>query len=185
MSVLNYVCIYFFFLLKMFVGPRWDNGVDMSTAQTFNPFLRIPAKLLCYSTKLSISISNSSRIFLLAYFLLLIPLKYLIYNGPFICTGFNAFLCIVSIRDEQRLLINILRRWEKIFVLTRCRTLNTLQFWYGVFIKYRVFSKILRYIPDSLVSLGFPSVSMSAHNGRSNTSAAAAELADFRKITTF
>ena len=51
---------------------------------------------------------------------------------------------------------------------------------YRVFIKYCVISKILKYIPDS----GFPSVSVCVHNGRSNTSAAA-ELAEFRKITTF
>ena len=55
---------------------------------------------------------------------------------------------------------------------------------YNVFIKYCVFSKILKYIPDSLAALGFPAVSVSVHNGRSNTSAAA-ELAEFRKITTF
>ena len=35
----------------------------------------------------------------------------------------------------------------------------------------------------TLASLGFPSVSVSVHNGRSNTSAAS-ELAEFRKITT-
>ena len=37
----------------------------------------------------------------------------------------------------------------------------------------------------TLASRGFPSESVSVHNGRSNTSAAAAELAEFRKITTF
>ena len=36
----------------------------------------------------------------------------------------------------------------------------------------------------TLASRGFPSESVSVHNGRSNTSAAA-ELAEFRKITTF
>ena len=35
-----------------------------------------------------------------------------------------------------------------------------------------------------MASLGLPSVSVSVHNGRSNTSAAA-ELAEFRKITKF
>ena len=49
---------------------------------------------------------------------------------------------------------------------------------YRVFIKYFVFSKILKYILDSVLS-----VSVSVHNGISNTSAAA-ELAEFRKITT-
>ena len=48
------------------------------------------------------------------------------------------------------------------------------------------FLEDLRYIPDSGLSLGFPSVSVSVHNnGRSNTSAAAVELAELRKITTF
>ena len=37
----------------------------------------------------------------------------------------------------------------------------------------------------TLASRGFPSESVSVHNGRSNTSAAAAELAELRKITTF
>ena len=37
---------------------------------------------------------------------------------------------------------------------------------------------------QTMASLGFPSVWVSLHNGRSNTSAAA-ELAEFRKITTF
>ena len=43
--------------------------------------------------------------------------------------------------------------------------------------------KILKYIPDSGLSR-FPLGSVCVHNGRSNTSAAA-ELAEFRKITTF
>ena len=47
-------------------------------------------------------------------------------------------------------------------------------------IKYCVIYKIFKYIQDS----GFPSMSVCVHNGRSNTSAAA-ELAEFRKITTF
>ena len=45
------------------------------------------------------------------------------------------------------------------------------------------FSKILKYIPDFGLSR-FPLGSVCVHNGRSNTSAAA-ELAEFRKITTF
>ena len=49
-----------------------------------------------------------------------------------------------------------------------------------MFIKYCVFSKILRYIPES-----GHSVSVSVHNGRPNASAAVAELAEFRKITKF
>ena len=55
---------------------------------------------------------------------------------------------------------------------------------YRVFIKYCVFLKILKYIPDSMASLGLPSVPVSVHNGRSNASAAA-ELEEFRKITIF
>ena len=50
---------------------------------------------------------------------------------------------------------------------------------YRVVIRYCVFSKILN-IFRTLASLGFPSVSVCEHNGRS-----AAELAEFRKITTF
>ena len=42
-----------------------------------------------------------------------------------------------------------------------------------VFLDFKIYS--------GLRPLGFPSVSMSVHNGRSNTSAAAAELAEFRK----
>ena len=58
-------------------------------------------------------------------------------------------------------------------------------FIYRVFIKYCVFPKILRYILDSGL-YRFPfRVSVCVHNGRSNTSAAAAKLAEFRKITTF
>ena len=45
---------------------------------------------------------------------------------------------------------------------------------------FRRFWNILR----TLASLGFPSVSVCVHNGRSNTSTAA-ELTEFRKITTF
>ena len=61
----------------------------------------------------------------------------------------------------------ILSQW-RIRIMKRCETLQT-NFSYRVLIKYCVFSKILEYIPDSL---GFPSVSVSVHNGRSNTSAA-------------
>ena len=51
-----------------------------------------------------------------------------------------------------------------------------------VFIKYCVLSEILKYVPDSGL-YRFPlSVSVCVHNGRSNTSTAA-ELAEFRKIT--
>ena len=54
---------------------------------------------------------------------------------------------------------------------------------YRVFIKYCVFSKILKYMPDSGLSRFPVGVSVSVHNGRSNTSAAAseAELAEFRR----
>ena len=51
---------------------------------------------------------------------------------------------------------------------------------YRVFIKYCVFLKILKYIPDSRFNLGVSECT----KGRPNTSAAA-ELAEFRKITTF
>ena len=54
---------------------------------------------------------------------------------------------------------------------------------YRVIIKYCI-SKILRYIPNSGVSWFPLGVSVSVHNGRSNTSTAA-ELAELRKITTF
>ena len=50
-----------------------------------------------------------------------------------------------------------------------------------MFVKYCVFSKILKYIPDSGLSLFPLGVSV---NGRSNT-IAAVELAEFKKITTF
>ena len=49
-----------------------------------------------------------------------------------------------------------------------------------MFIKYCVFSKILKYILDSY----FPLLSVSVRNDRLNTSAAA-ELVEYRKITTF
>ena len=54
---------------------------------------------------------------------------------------------------------------------------------YRVFIKNYVFLKILKYIPDSGLSR-LPSMSVGVHNGRSNTNAAA-DLVEFRKITTF
>ena len=47
------------------------------------------------------------------------------------------------------------------------------------------FSNILKYIPDSGLSRFPLGVSVCVHNGRLNTSAAAAELAEFRKIKTF
>ena len=47
-----------------------------------------------------------------------------------------------------------------------------------------VFFPSFFYIFRTLASLGFTSVLVSVHNGRSNTSAAAAELAELRKITT-
>ena len=47
------------------------------------------------------------------------------------------------------------------------------------------FRRFFKDIFRTLASLSFPSVSVSVHNGRSNTSAAAAELAEFRKIATF
>ena len=53
---------------------------------------------------------------------------------------------------------------------------------YRAFIKYCVFSKILKYIP---ASLGFPSVSVRVYTMVGQTPALAAELAEFRKITTF
>ena len=52
------------------------------------------------------------------------------------------------------------------------------------FIKYCVFSKISNIFRSLLASLGFPSVSVCVHNGRSNTSTAA-ELSELRNITTF
>ena len=55
---------------------------------------------------------------------------------------------------------------------------------YRVLIKYCVFLKMLKYIPDSGIYRFTLDVSECIHNGRSNTSAAA-ELAEFRKITTF
>ena len=55
-------------------------------------------------------------------------------------------------------------------------------FSYRVFIKYCVFSKILKYIPDSGLSRFLLGVSVCVNNSRSNTSIAA-ELAEFRKIT--
>ena len=55
---------------------------------------------------------------------------------------------------------------------------------YRVFIKYCVISKILKYIPDSVLSRFPLGASVCVHNGGSNTSAAA-ELAEFRKVTTF
>ena len=54
---------------------------------------------------------------------------------------------------------------------------------YRVFFKFGVFSNILRYIPDSGLSR-FPLGVSECTQGRSNTSTAA-ELAEFRKITTF
>ena len=54
---------------------------------------------------------------------------------------------------------------------------------YGVFIKYCVFIKRFQNIPDSVLSLF--SLGVGVHtSGRQNTSAAA-ELAEFRKITKF
>ena len=58
-------------------------------------------------------------------------------------------------------------------------------FFYRVFNKYCVFSKTLRYTPDSGLSRFPLGVSERVHNARSNTSAAAAELPELRKITTF
>ena len=49
--------------------------------------------------------------------------------------------------------------------------------------KYCVFSKILKYIPNTDPSR-FPLGVSCVHNGRSNTSTAS-ELAELRKITTF
>ena len=56
---------------------------------------------------------------------------------------------------------------------------------YRVFIKYRVFSKLLKYIPDSGLSR-FPlgGVSVCVHNDRLNISTAA-ELTKLGKITIF
>ena len=51
-------------------------------------------------------------------------------------------------------------------------------------IKYCVFWKNLKYIPDSGLSV-FPLGVSCVHNGRSNTISTAAELAELRKITTF
>ena len=54
---------------------------------------------------------------------------------------------------------------------------------YRVFIKYCVFPRFWN-IFRTLAALGFPSVSVCVHNGRSKTSNVA-ELAEIRKITTF
>ena len=87
---------------------------------------------------------------------------WIIYQEKF---SFVQILWFYQIRSQYHIIIRILWFFE---------------FSLDIVFFFRRFWNIFR----TLASLGFPSVSVSAHNGRSNTSAAA-ELADFRNITTF